>query len=220
MTVAVDEPDAHLASREANRRFLTTLTTLQWLLRMDLGDFADPGVREAVSVFSSRIQAFAGLHRTLGEDAREPLVDARAHLGRLCAELCQAHLAPRGLYCEFKADPGLLPRETCQKLSLIIVELVTNAARNAFVGRGCGRIWICLRRTPEGWICQVADNGSSPRGGQDSDGMSMVQGLADALDGELRVHLDAGGAIVTLSLPDDPALEAVAAVPNEAPCAA
>jgi two-component sensor histidine kinase len=204
MNSAIAPPDAQLASREASHRFLNTLTALQGFLRTGFGDFADPAVRDAVSVFSSRIQAFASMHRTLGDDSGEALVDAPAHLARLCAELCAAHLAPRGLHCEFRSDPGTLPRETCQKLGLIVVELVTNAAKHAFVGRGRGRIGVCLRRGEPGWICQVADNGSGLRGGGSGAGMKLVQRLAHALGGELAVHSDPGGVVVTLSLPDPP----------------
>ncbi|HLZ74901.1 sensor histidine kinase [Phenylobacterium sp.] len=202
MTFAIVEPDAQLASREANHRFLNTLTALHGLLRNDFGGFVDPAVRDAVSVFSSRIQAFASVHRTLGEDSGQDRVDAAAHLAKLCAELCAAHLAPRGVRCEFRSDPANLPREVCQKLSLIVVELVTNAAKHAFGGRSGGRVSVSLRRAGDGWICQVADNGSGLGGGGAGDGMKLVRGLAQALGGALLVHSDAGGVIVTLRLAD------------------
>ena len=198
MNSAVAQPDA----QEASRRLLDTLTALQGLLRTGFRHFADPAVRAAVAAFSTRIQAFAGMHRTLDDDSDETWVDASAQLGGLCAELCAAQLAPRGLHCEFRSDPAILPRETCRKLGLIVVELVTNAAKHAFAGRGYGRVVICLRRTECGWICQVADNGSGLGGaGHET---SLVQGLAQALGGELRIHSDPGGVVVTLSLPDPP----------------
>jgi two-component sensor histidine kinase len=201
MNSALAELDVRLASREANHRLLNTLTALHGLLRIDFGNFVDPAVRDAVSVFSSRIEAFASVHRTLGDDSGETL-DASAHLAKLCAQLCVAHLAPRGLYCEFRSDSGTLPRETCQKLGLIIVELVTNAAKHAFVGRGSGRVSVCLRRAEHEWICQVADNGCGLRSPRKGNGLTLVQGLAHSLDGALAVHSDSGGVIVTVSLPD------------------
>jgi two-component sensor histidine kinase len=212
MTFAIVEPDARLASREADHRFLNTLAALHGLLRRDFGGFADPAVRNAVSVFSSRIQAFASVHRTLGaESDAEAWIDASAHLARLCEELCAAHLAPRGVHCEFRSDPGRLPRETCRTLGLIIVELVTNAAKHAFVGRSGGVIRVDLRRAEPGWICQVSDNGAGLRGGGSGDGMKLVQGLAQALEGEVRVRSDPRGVIVTVRLPDPPPGAALAA---------
>jgi two-component sensor histidine kinase len=203
MHSAFAEPDRRLAAQEANHRFLNTLTALNGLLRTDFGGFADPAVREAVGLFSSRILAFATVHRTLSDAAGEGLVDAPAYLARLCAELCAAHLAPRGLHCDFRADTGTLPREACQTLGLIIVELVTNAAKHAFSGRAGGRITVCLRRSAEGWVCVVADNGRGlPDGAGGGQGMTLIRGLAKRLGGELRVHSDGGGLVVALSLPD------------------
>jgi two-component sensor histidine kinase len=138
----------------------------------------------------------------------EAWIDAPAHLGRLCAALCARRLAPRGLHCEFRADPGTLPRETCQTLGLIISDLVTQAAMRAFVGRPWGRISVCLRRAPQGWVCLVAHNGSDRREPGEDDGMAGVRQLAEALDGELRVHSDAGGGVVILSLLHGPFVRA------------
>jgi two-component sensor histidine kinase len=204
MTTAIFEPDGQLALQEANHRFLNTLAALGGFLRRDFGAFVDPAISDAVSVFSGRIQAFACVHRTLGEDHDEALVDAPAYLAKLCAELCAAHLAPRGLYCEFRSDPGVLSREACQTLGLIVVELLTNAAEHSFVGRRSGRICVSLRRAEAAWICQVADNGSGLRGTGKGDGMKLVRKLARAMGGDLRVHSDASGLIVTLRLWDPP----------------
>ena len=204
MTVAIFEPEARLASREANHRFLNTLAALRGLLRNDFGGFADPAVRDAVRVFSSRIQAFANVHRALDEDSDDTRVDAAAHLARLCEELCAAHLAPRGVHCEFRSDPATMTREVCQRLGLIIVELVTNAAKHAFAGRSGGRVRVSVRRAGDGWICQVADNGRGLRGGGNGDGLTLVRRLTETLGGEMLLHSDPGGVIVTLSLPERP----------------
>ena len=218
MNTAVLEPDERLALQEASRRLLNTLTVLGGFLRSDFGAFADPAISDAVNLFSNRIQAFACVHRTLEENPDEALVDASAHLARLCAELCAAHLAPRGLYCEFRSDAGFLPRATCQKLGMIVVELVTNAAKHAFVGRASGRICVSLRRAEAAWICHVADNGSGFGGTGKGGGMKLVQELTQALDGDLRVYSDAGGAIFTLELPDPPLSPSALVAATKAQC--
>ncbi|RAK60270.1 hypothetical protein DJ021_10865 [Phenylobacterium hankyongense] len=200
MNSATAEPE--LDFQEANHRFLNTLASLYGFLRSDLGDLDDPAFSQAVGAFASRVQAFACVHRTLGEDPGEDLVDAPAHMARLCGGLCDALLAPRGLHCELSADPGTLPREICQTLDLIIADLVANAAKHAFVGRDCGRVSICLRHRPDGWMCAVADNRSGARGGASSNRMMLVRRLAHALDSDLCIHSDRQGMMVTLSLPE------------------
>jgi two-component sensor histidine kinase len=122
------------------------------------------------------------------------------------------------LHCEFRSDACILPREICQKLGLIVDELVINAAKHAFIGRGYGRIGICLRRTQYGWVFQVVDNGSGFSGGRAGRGTKMVQELAFGLGGELRIHSDLGGVMVALSLPDPTFPRATPADATPAPC--
>jgi two-component sensor histidine kinase len=202
MNTATAEPDAGLSG--ANDRFVESLAALNGCLRKGFGGLADPSARGAVGVFSSRIRALEKARRRAGKPLSEAWIDAPAHLGRLCAELCAAHLAPRGLYCEFRADPGMLPRETCQTLGLIVSDLVTHEARRAFIGRPWGRISVCLRRAAQGWVCLVAHNGSDRREPGEDDGMAGVRELAEALGGDLRIHSDAGGVMVILSLQHGP----------------
>ena len=165
MASALPQPDPRLVAWEANHRSQNTLAALRSLLHTDFGDFSDPSVRDAVTVFSSRIRAFASVHRALSEEPGEKAVDAGAHLARLCQALSAAHLAPRGLHCELRLEPAVLAPEVCHTLGLIVVELVTNAARHAFIGRTGGRVWVTLRRSARGWMCQVADNGTGQCGG-------------------------------------------------------
>jgi two-component sensor histidine kinase len=195
------QPDPRLLVREANHRFLNTLAALDGLLHNDLGGFSDPSVCDAVTVFSSRIQAFASAHRSLGEEPGEPSTDAAAHLARLCQALCVAHLAPRGVRCEVRVEPSVLPRGACQNLGLIVVELVANAAKHAFVGRAGGCVWVTLRRGERGWICQVADNGVGLGAGAGG-GMTLVRGLAATLGAGLDIRSGAGGVTTTVHLPD------------------
>jgi two-component sensor histidine kinase len=202
MPHALAEPDPQRLAQEATRRFLNTLAALRGLLHADLGGFSDPSVRDAVTVFSSRIQAFANVHRTLDDEPGESAIDAAAHLARLCQELCAAHLAPRGVHCELRVETAVLPRQVCRNLGLIVAELIANAAQHAFGGRTGGLVWVTLRRGQHGWICQVADNGAGlrarPRGG----GLKFVRGLAATLGVELDVRSDAGGVTATVRLPD------------------
>ena len=201
MPHTVAQADPRLLAWEANHRFMNTLAALHGLLLNDLGGFSDPSVRDAVRIYSSRIHAFASVHQILGEEPGESTLDAAAHLARLCQKLCAAHLAPRGVRCEVRVEQAILPRETCQNLGLIVVELVTNAAKHAFLGRTDGRVWVTLRREKRGWICQVADNGAGLRAGVGG-GMKLVHGLAASLGARLDICSDAGGVTTTLRLPD------------------
>jgi two-component sensor histidine kinase len=204
MRHALAEPDLQLFAWEAGHRVLNTLAALRRLLQNDFSGFLDPSARAAVTAFSERIQASESVHRMLGEEPGEPAVDAAAHLARLCYDLCAALLAPRGVRCEMRVESAILPHDVCRSLGLIVAELVTNAARHAFVGRTGGRVWVTLARAEPGWICQVADDGAglAAPGRRGGVGLKLARALAAALGAGLDIHSDAGGVTATVRLLD------------------
>ncbi len=203
MRQALAQPDPQLFAWAANQRFLSALAALERQLQEDFGGFSDPSVRAAVRAFSGHIQAFASMHRTLGAEPGGPAMDAGAHLAQLCHALCAAHLAPLGVRCEVRIESAVLPREVCRTLGLIVVDLITNAAKHAFTGQAGGQVWVTLRRGERGWICQVADNGGG-RGGEfgGGAGLKLVHSLAATLGAKLEIRSDDGGMTTTVRLPD------------------
>jgi two-component sensor histidine kinase len=171
-----------LAREEAHHRFFNTLTTLSLLLRRDFAEFQDPLVRDAVATFEAQILAFAGVQRTLQFSAVAEVLDVPAHFGRLCAQLAAVQLAPRGFECEFFADEGTMDAGVGEKLGLIVVELITNAAKHAFRGRTWGRVSIALRRSEGGWTCTVRDNGVGLGARSSGTGLRLVEALATDID--------------------------------------
>lgn len=191
-----------LAREEANHRFLNTLTSLGALLRQDFAGFHDPKVRDAVATFEAQLQAFAGIHRSLQASPSAANLDVAAHFGRLCGQICAAQLAPRGVACEFYADEGKMDPAVGEKLGLILVELVTNAAKHAFAGRSQGCVFIALRRVEGGWTCIVKDDGSGLRSGPAGSGLRLIEALARGVGGSLTTFSDETGFRVAVRLPD------------------
>ena len=191
-------------SQEAHHRFMNTLTTLQGLLRRHLGAFSDPAVKDAVAVFGSQLEAFAAVHRSLMAVPADGWVDVRDYFGGLCEHLCAAYLEPRGVACEFRCDPGSLPRDVCQTLGLLIVELTTNAAKHAFAGRSSGRVTIALRRVAKGWLCVVADDGVGFQAERPGRGTTLVRSLVRAMGGRLSVYSSSSGVMSCIELPHLP----------------
>jgi two-component sensor histidine kinase len=198
MPQAFAQSDPQLLAWAVNQRFLNALATLDRLLHDDFGGFPDPSVHATVAVFSGHIQAFARIHRLLGDEPGEPAMDAGAHLAQLCQELCAAHLAPRGVHCEVRVEQVVLPREVCRNLGLIVVELVTDAAQHAFTGRTDGQVWVTLHQAEHGWICQVSDNGMARRAAASAS--QLVRGFAAALGAHVEIRYDLGGVTTTVSL--------------------
>jgi two-component sensor histidine kinase len=66
---------------------------------------------------------------------------------------------PLGIRCEVSADADESPGERCERLGLVIAELVTNAAKHAFHGRNDGLVRVDLINRIDSWICVVSANG-------------------------------------------------------------
>jgi two-component sensor histidine kinase len=191
-----------LACEEAHHRFLNTLTSLGALLRQDFAGLHDPKVRDAVATFEAQLQAFAGIHRSLQASPSAANLDVVAHFGRLCGQICAAQLAPHGVACEFYADEGEMDPVVGEKLGLILVELLTNAAKHAFAWRSRGCVSIALRRVEAGWTCVVRDDGAGQRSGPAGSGLRLIDALARGIGGSLTTSSDETGFRVAVRLPD------------------
>jgi two-component sensor histidine kinase len=209
---------------EAYRRFHNTLAGLQGLCRRYFAPFEDPQVQAVARTLELQIQACASLNRTLML-ARAPGegVDAPSYFTALCADLTRVLLAPRNISCHLLVDEGELPQRACQALALIVVELVTNAAKHGFIGRAHGRVGVAVRRTARGWVCVVQDNGrgltkaaadktgpgqGGAGGSNAARGGRLIAALARSFGGEARVASDACGVTVTIWAPDRPEMAA------------
>jgi two-component sensor histidine kinase len=127
--------DEFLLLREMHHRFANTLTVLTSVLRRELALSASPELRDSLARCEARIVAFGNLHRCLVVGAANDWISVQYYIEHLCEALSEALLKPLGVRCEVFADAGEFPGERCERLGLVITELVTNAAKHAFHGR-------------------------------------------------------------------------------------
>lgn len=133
-------------------------------------------------------------------------VPPRVDLGGRLAALCAAALdARRGSACAMlRADlpevwvDGILAR----RVMLIAAELVANASRHGLAGRS-GTIRVTLRRSGEGLVLQVADDGRPGDVQHAGTGLGggIVAGLARLAGGTVHLDCAPGGAVATLRIP-------------------
>jgi two-component sensor histidine kinase len=191
-----------LPVREAQHRFYNALTTVRFLLEREFNGFADPAVRAAAAKVDAQIMAIGDAQRSLTSRGHAGWLDAPVYFGSICSALEAAQLAPRGVRCEIHAEPGLMPMRVAHTLALIVVELVTNAAKHGFGERGYGNVRVHLRRTAQGWLCAVQDDGGGLQGDHVGEGSGLVAALARSIGAELRIQSDAGGVLASLVVPE------------------
>ena len=188
--------------REANHRMINMLATLLARFHRNFSKFSDQRVRGAVTKFENQIMAASELLRTISSTptAEDAAVDV--YLERLSRTLSNAVLSPTNTSFELFVDQGRLPIDVCERLGLIIVELVINASKYAFAHRKNGVVRVEMTRSGRHWRCIVSDNGSGMDGADRSTGLNIVDALVRSLKGRLIIRSGASGTCVCVVLPD------------------
>ena len=118
-----------------HHRHANTLMMLSSLLRREFALTTSPDLRDLLDRYEARIVAFGNFHRSLIVGTEDDWVSVDHYVEHLCEVLSEAILKPLGIRCEVFADAGEFAGDWCERLGLVITELVTNAAKHAFQGR-------------------------------------------------------------------------------------
>lgn len=137
---------------------------------------------------------------------------ARMDFSALVRELCgNAALIPAeaGITVTCDVAPGIeLSPDQSTPLALILVEVLTNAIKHAFVGRGAddNRVHVSFERQGDEVVLTIRDNGRGlPEDAERRSGTAIIAALAGQIGARITQHSD-GGAVTVLRLPiHDPA---------------
>lgn len=179
------ETNEFLLLREMHHRLANTLTVLASVLRHEVTESASPELRDSLARCEARVVAFGNLHRSLAVGAANDWISVQYYIEHLCEALSEALLKPLGVRCEVFADAGEFPGERCERLGLVITELVTNAAKHAFHGRNDGLVQVELINRIDSWVCVVSDNGVGTTMVSLGVGSKILEQLVRSLGGNL-----------------------------------
>ena len=197
--LAFRETDELLLLREMHHRHANTLMVLSCALRHEFGLTASPDLRASFERYEARIIAFGNLHRSLIIGAETNWVSVENYVEHLCGALSEALLKPLGVRCEVFADEGELASDRCERLGLVIAELVTNAAKYAFQGRNDGLVRVELINRSGYWLCIVSDDGVGTGIASFGAGSKILKQLVHTLGGDLAVKSTHNGTSVIVS---------------------
>ena len=193
------ETDEFLLVREMHHRLANTLTVLTSFLRCELSVSASPEVTDTLARYEARIVAFGKLHRLLVVGAASDWISVRRYIEDLCKALSEAILEPLGVRCEVLAEEGQFPAERCERLGLVIAELVMNAAKHAFHDRDGGFVRVEFINGVGSWVCIVSDNGDGTEMASPGVGSKILKQLVRVLDGSLARKSGRGGTSVIVA---------------------
>lgn len=163
---------------------------------------ANSEAREALASAAERVQTIARVHRRLELHNDRVVVDTRAYIDELCADLRLSRLAMRPIALDCEVESHSISLEKAVPLGLIINESVTNASKHAFPEQRPGHITVDFRRVGLQYTLTIADNGvgseSVTKGGIGNRLMGM---LAAQLNGDLSFQPMSPGMAVVVVIP-------------------
>lgn len=174
--------------REIYHRVKNNLQIIQSLLRLGSRDLA-PAQREPFEGAVRRIGAMARVHNLLYKSPDFASIDFKEYLDDLVPEIADAFGAgARGIRTRFDVQPLRVPLDTAVPLAFIAVELLTNAYRHAFPGRG-GTVTVTIEeKDGQGLLC-VSDDGvgmPAERGPKRPLGLTIVGKLVQQIGGTME----------------------------------
>ena len=190
--------------REVHHRVKNNLQIVSSLLSLRAGDVNDSVLSANLEEIRDRVHAMSLVHETIyssGEFAAVPMDD---YLLRVVRSLSAYDRLGTAVSFSVEAGGVGLPLEKAIPCALVVVELATNAFKQAFTGRDSGAVAVSLSED-DGWLTLVVeDDGIGMRDEPSAGGMgrTIVEALAAQLGGALTVDTGDCGTRVALRFPE------------------
>jgi two-component sensor histidine kinase len=195
----VTKAEEFLLLREMHHRFANTFMVLTSVLRRDIAVSGSPELLESLARYEARVAAFGNLHRSLMVGAGSGSISVQGYIEGLCNALSEAILKPLGVRCVVIADTGEFPSERCERLGLVVAELVMNAAKHAFRERDDWFVQVEFINSIDSWTCVVSDNGDGTGIASPGAGSKILKELVHALGGNLSRKSGRNGTSVVVT---------------------
>lgn len=205
---AVDERNSKIAERdlllaEFDHRTKNNFMVVASLLQMQRRRAQDQQTKDALTDAAQRILGVAAAHRHLYRHADDPgQVEMKTYLENLCASLADALFLHGDVQIVCKIEQTILPSDRAVSLGLIVNELVTNAAKHAFVDRPRGEIVVEFSSESGKSVLTVADDGRGFPQENRADGLGagLVDAFAAQAGARIRRDSSENGARVTIEM--------------------
>ncbi|MES3100609.1 sensor histidine kinase [Sphingomonas faeni] len=163
--------------------------------------------RRLIETAIDRLEGFGETQRLLS--ARIPAIaDAGAAIEALCRAVVAARTANAPTHVTLRLPLLEAPGEAVHRMQLVCYELVNNALKHAFDGRG-GSLEVVLERLDDNLVLTVADDGpgfASSRTAGTRLGSGIVSDIIARAGGSMECDSSPHGSTIHVSLPFDPSV--------------
>lgn len=200
--------------REIHHRVKNNLQIVISLLNTQSQYLDSADAISAIRNSQHRMHAMSLIHQRLYQTDNLGSIDMKWYISELVSHMKDSFGTKGKILFTVDCDRVLLDVVQAVPLGLILNEAVSNAIKYAFPGNREGAIGVSFHETEDGRCrLMVGDDGVGfPAGGvhTQSLGMSLMYGLAEQLDGDIRIDSTSAGVTVTVAfrrqLPGSPAL--------------
>ncbi|MFM2279335.1 MAG: hypothetical protein RLZZ444_1566 [Pseudomonadota bacterium] len=181
---------AEILLAEVNHRVANSLALVASLIRLQISSEPEPAVKAALMETQARINAVAGMHRSLYTSDDVRVVDLDIYLGRLVNELRNSMGESEGdRPIDIELDAVQLSSDRAVSAGMIVTELITNAIKYAYPDGSRGRIAISLKVVDaENALIVVEDDGA----GMPEDGKPKGTGLGTRITRSMAATIGNG----------------------------
>jgi PAS domain S-box-containing protein len=180
---------------ELQHRVKNNLQIITAFIRFEARHRREDGIN--LEKLAGRVESLQLLYRDLSAEVWGQNVDLGLYLGQIASGVMQAH-GIGGIRVDMKLDHAMASINVAMPVGLLVNELITNAFKYAFAGRGTGTITLrCLHEDETRYRVIVADDGVGlPEGMQwpvpGKLGALIVQTLRENANTDLTVETTPG----------------------------
>ena len=184
--------------REVQHRVKNTMNTMVSLLTLEADRMSDnPAAAEALSDASSRFRSMGVLYDQLYRVGDHTSVSVEDYITELVQQLAALFPAGDAVRLRFDLQDFVMDGRRLSSLGMIVNELVTNAMKYAFRERGAGELNLSVQHSNGQARLVVEDDGPGMPADFDANhhagfGLTMIEALAQNLDGEVRFEQNRG----------------------------
>ncbi|MCF7928537.1 MAG: response regulator [Spirochaetales bacterium] len=190
--------------KEIHHRVKNNLSVVTALLNLQSSEADNQELKNHFLDAIGRIESMALVHEKLYQSNDFSAVNIRSYIEEIVGQLIETFRSNESIiHCSFNVSESYIDLDTAVPLGLIINELVTNSLKYAFPDSHSGMITITLKAMEKNHRLRVEDNGKGIRdeNRKASLGLTLVQALAEQIEGTFFITSDQNGTIGTLEFP-------------------
>jgi len=167
---------------EVHHRVKNNLQIISGLLDMTRTRTPDPATSAILTDMMLKIQTMALIHTRLYESKEFDRINIGDQIRDQVSDLANVYRTGPGISCSVDAEDIFFPVDRAIPLALVVNEVLSNAFKHAFRGRGSGSIAVSVRREKGDIQVSIEDDGSGIPEGVDihkstSLGLKLIRNL-------------------------------------------